>query len=234
MGQIHDDPALRDRAPVFRNRQDAGERLGRYLAGFPGLDHPLVCPIPSGGVPVGIAVSRILGSPMRPLVVRKVQIPWNTEAGFGAVAWDGRVFLNEDLLGRLRLTSGQVEAAIRKAQANVRDRMTRFGGVPLPDPAGRPCIVVDDGLASGYTMTAATEALRSLNPRKIIVAVPTGSLATVERVADHVDDLICLNVRSGYSFAVADAYEEWYDLTEEEAVGMIRENEDRGMQNERE
>jgi predicted phosphoribosyltransferase len=134
------------------------------------------------------------------------------------------VFLNEDLLGRLRLTPGQVEAAIRKAQANVRERMRRFGsGPPPPDPAGRPCIVVDDGLASGFTMTAATEALRSLSPRRIVVAVPTGSLATVKRVADLVGDLVCLNVRSGSSFAVADAYEDWYDLSEEEAVRMLRE-----------
>jgi predicted phosphoribosyltransferase len=223
MGQIHEDPALRDRAPVFRDRQDAGERLGRYLAGFPGLEDPLVCPIPAGGVPVGIAVSRALHCPLRPLIVRKVQIPWNTEAGFGAIAWDGRVVLNEDLLGRLHLTPDQIEAAIRKAQANVRDRMTRFGfGIPVPDPAGHSCIIVDDGLASGYTMTAAIEALRGLNPRRVIVAVPTGSLATVKRVEDLVEELICLNIRTGYSFAVADAYEDWYDLMEEEAVEMLR------------
>jgi len=231
MGQIHDDPALRDRAPVFRDRLDAGERLARYLAGFPGLDSPLVCPIPAGGIPVGVAVSRALCCPLRPLIVRKVQIPWNTEAGFGAVAWDGRVFLNEDLLERLRLTPGQVEAAIRKAQANVRERVTRFSNIPFPDPSGHSCIVVDDGLASGYTMTAAIVALRSLSPRKIVVAVPTGSLTTVERVADLVNEMICLNVRSGFSFAVADAYEDWYDLTEEEAVEMLMEDTERGSQN---
>jgi predicted phosphoribosyltransferase len=81
---------------------------------------------------------------------------------------------------------------------------------------------VDDGLASGYTMTAAAEALRSLTPRKIIVAVPTGSLSAVDRVADLVDELICLNVRSGYTFAVADAYEEWYDLSEDEALRLLK------------
>ncbi|HMA04811.1 MAG TPA: phosphoribosyltransferase, partial [Methanomicrobiales archaeon] len=126
-GRIHEDPALRDRAPVFRDRWDAGERLGAYLAGLPALEDPLVCPIPAGGVPVGVAVSRALGCPIRPLIVRKVQIPWNPEAGFGAVSWDGRVFLNRELLGQLHLTPGQVEAAIRKAQANVRERVARFG-----------------------------------------------------------------------------------------------------------
>jgi predicted phosphoribosyltransferase len=229
MGVIHEDPALRDRAPVFRDRDEAGEALGTYLHGFPGLRDPLVCPIPAGGIPVGIAVARALGCLLLPLVVRKIQIPWNPEAGFGAIAWDGQVFLNEDLLGRLRLTADQVEAAVRKAQANVRERVRRFSsGIPFPDPPDHSCIMVDDGLASGYTMAAAVKALRTQKPRKIVVAVPTGSLAAVERVADLVEEVICLNVRSGYSFAVADAYEEWYDLSEEEALRLLLDAANRG------
>jgi predicted phosphoribosyltransferase len=223
MGAIHDDKTLRDRAPVFRNREEAGEALGACLLGFPGLGNPLACPIPAGGIPVGIAVARALGCPLRPLIVRKIQIPWNTEAGFGAVAWNGQVFLNEDLLGRLGLTAGEVEAAVRKTRTNIRERLMRYGsGIPLPDPRDHSCIIVDDGLASGYTMTAAIQALRGEEPRRIVVAVPTGSLAAVERIADLADELVCLNVRSGFSFAVADAYEEWYDLSEEEALGLLR------------
>jgi putative phosphoribosyl transferase len=224
MGRILEDPAFRDRAPVFKDRGDAGERLGKYLAGLPGLEKPLVCPIPAGGIPVGIEVSRALRSPLRPLIVRKVQIPWNPEAGFGAVTWDGQVFLNEDLLNRLRLTPDQVEAAIGKARVNVKERLEIFGTAgPFPDPAARSCIIVDDGLASGYTMTAAAEALRHLRPGMILVAVPTGSLAAAERVAKLVGEVICLNIRTGYSFAVADAYEEWYDLPEEDAVRLLME-----------
>ena len=222
MGHIYEDPALRDHAPVFADRQEAGRRLSQYLVGFPGLEDPLVCSIPAGGIPVGIEVSRALGCPLRPLVVRKVQIPWNTEAGFGAVTWDGRVFLNEDLLRRIRIPPDQVDAAIEKARVNVRERMTRFAvAEPFPDVVGHTCIIVDDGLASGYTMTAAAEELRRLGPRRTVVAVPTGSLSAIERVAGLVDELVCLNVRTGYSFAVADAYEEWYDLPEEEAIALL-------------
>lgn len=226
MGEIHEDITLRDRAPVFRDREDAGEQLGRYLATFPGLDNPLACPIPAGGIPVGIAVARALGCPVRPVIVRKIQIPWNPEAGFGAVAWDGEVFLNQDLVSRLHLTPDQVEAATAKARANVREREQRFNlslTGPLPDPAGRSCILVDDGLASGYTMAAACQALRLLRPRRIVVAVPTGSLSAVRRLSELAEEVICLNIRGGSSFAVADAYREWYDLTEEEAVRMLRE-----------
>ncbi|HVN65588.1 MAG TPA: phosphoribosyltransferase family protein [Methanomicrobiales archaeon] len=228
---IHEDPALRDRATVFRDRWDAGEALGRYLAGFPGLASPLACPIPAGGVPAGVAVSRALGCPLRPLVVRKVQIPWNPEAGFGAVTWDGRVFLDEDLLSRLGLSPDEVRAAVAKARANVRDRVERFiAGKTYPDPAGRTCIILDDGLASGSTMTAASTALRTLGPRRIVIAVPTGSLHAVERVRDLADEVVCLNVRTGSSFAVADAYGEWYDLTEEEALALMQGAADRGKE----
>jgi len=236
MGEIHEDVALRDRAPVFRDRDEGGEQLGRYLATFPGLDEPLACPIPAGGIPVGIAVARTLGCPVRPVIVRKIQIPWNTEAGFGAVTWDGRVFLNQDLVSRLRLTPDQVEAATAKALANVREREERFNlrlRGPLPNPAGRSCIMVDDGLASGYTMAAACQALRPLNPRRIIVAVPTGSRSAVRRVAELAEEVICLNIRTGPSFAVADAYEEWYDLSEEEALRMLRGAGNGGGQNRR-
>ena len=225
MGEIHEDIALRDRAPVFRDRDDAGGQLGRYLATFPGLEKTLACPIPAGGIPVGIAVARSLGCPVRPVIVRKIQIPWNTEAGFGAVTWDGRVFLNQDLVSRLHLTPDQVEAATAKALANVRERERRFNlrpGGTLPDPAGRSCILIDDGLASGYTMAAACQAIGLLHPRRILVAVPTGSLSAVRRVAELAEEVVCLNIRTGPSFAVADAYREWYDLTEEETIRILR------------
>jgi putative phosphoribosyl transferase len=226
MGEIHEDVALRDRAPVFRDRDDAGRQLGGYLATFPGLDKTLACPIPAGGIPVGIGVARALGCPVRPVIVRKIQIPRNTEAGFGAVSWDGHVFINQDLVSRLHLTPNQVEAATAKARANVSERELRFNPGPggtVPDPAGHSCILVDDGLASGYTMAAACQALIPLHPGKIIVAVPTGSLSAVRRVAELAEELICLNVRTGPSFAIADAYREWYDLTEEEAIRILRE-----------
>jgi predicted phosphoribosyltransferase len=86
---------------------------------------------------------------------------------------------------------------------------------------GRTVILVDDGLASGYTMLAAISEVRKEDPGRVIVAVPTGAGRTVQMVADAVDLLICLNIRGG-PFAVADAYRNWYDLTEDEAVTFLR------------
>jgi predicted phosphoribosyltransferase len=84
-------------------------------------------------------------------------------------------------------------------------------------------ILVDDGLASGYTMITSARMVRRREPSKIVVAVPTASLSTIKLLAPEVDMIVCPNIRSGYSFAVADAYRNWYDLTREEVVGLLRE-----------
>ncbi len=95
------------------------------------------------------------------------------------------------------------------------------GDRPFPSLNGKVVILVDDGLASGYTMLAAIKRVSVDRPKKIVVAVPTGSGNTAKMIAGYVDELFCLNVRSP-PFAVADAYKRWHDLTEEEAVKLLR------------
>ena len=95
------------------------------------------------------------------------------------------------------------------------------GGQPYPPLTGETVILVDDGLASGFTMRAAVQFLKHLGAGQIIVAVPTASARTVQDLLPIVDELICLNVRGGWSFAVAEAYEKWYDLEEEEVLEIM-------------
>lgn len=85
---------------------------------------------------------------------------------------------------------------------------------------GKTVILVDDGLASGYTMMAAARLVRRRKPATIVVAIPTASLNTIKMLSTFVDMIVCSNIRSGYSFAVADAYRNWYDLSREEVVSM--------------
>jgi predicted phosphoribosyltransferase len=95
------------------------------------------------------------------------------------------------------------------------------GARPFPDLAKRPVIVIDDGLASGITMSVAAISLKKGGAGDIIIAVPTGHAETVNRLAANVEALYCANIRSGWSFAVADAYETWSDVSEKEAQGII-------------
>ncbi len=224
MSDIIEDEELRDRVYVFRDRPDAGRCLAHFLKERLQFTTPVVCAIPAGGVPVGLEVAREYGAPMVPAVVRKLRIPWNPEAGFGAVTWDGRVLYNEKLMRSLRLTDKEIDAALEISRENVRERLHKFtGDAPLPPLKDREVILIDDGLASGYTMKAAVEAVREQLPSSIAVAVPTGSLSTARWLAPFTDSLVCLNIRTSYSFAVADAYKQWHDLHDDEVVTLLRE-----------
>ena len=211
----------RDRLRIFRDRSHAGEILaGMFAAAAP--DDAVVLAVPAGGVPVGREVARRLNLPVDLVIVSKITLPWNTEAGYGAVAFDGTVRINEALVHRLRLSREDVDQGISRTREKVgrREVMLR-GGRPLPDFKGRAAIVVDDGLASGYTLSVGVEALRKHGAETVIVAVPTGHVDSVERLAREADCIYCANIRGGWSFAVADAYERWSDVGEEELMEMV-------------
>jgi predicted phosphoribosyltransferase len=222
MGNIVDNPRLREHRFVFRDRHDAGRQLGAFLRTLPAIREPQVLAIPAGGVPVGREVAMALGAPFSLAVVRKVRIPGTTESGFGAVTWDGQVLINEGLRTALGLSGQEVEQAVEETMKNVTERVARFtGGRAVPDMAKRTVILTDDGLASGFTMLAAVQSIRRHKPARILVAVPTASASSAELVAGHADQLVCLNIRSGRTFAVADAYEEWHDLDDREVLEEI-------------
>ncbi|MGE5310311.1 MAG: phosphoribosyltransferase [Nitrospirota bacterium] len=211
----------RDRIRTFRDRPHAGEILAGMLA--PDVpDNALVLAVPAGGVPVGREVAQRLSLPLDLLVVSKITLPWDTEAGYGAVAFDGTVRINEVLVQRLLLSREDVEQGISRTREKVDRRQVLLRrGRPFPDLAERPVVVVDDGLASGYTLSVGVDALRKHGARKIQVAVPTGHLDSLERLARETERIYCANIRSGWSFAVADAYERWTDVAEEELMKMV-------------
>ncbi|HOB17275.1 MAG TPA: phosphoribosyltransferase family protein [Candidatus Methanoculleus thermohydrogenotrophicum] len=229
-GRVIEDRAMRDRLGVFEDRIDAGRRLAAILSSVETTEDAVVCAIPAGGVPPALEVARAIKAPLRIAVVRKVQIPWNPEAGFGAVTWDGRVFLNHALMAALDLSEAEVNAAIAKARKNVEERMEKFaGGRQELGLLGRTAILVDDGLATGYTMLAAIEAARAESPRKIIVAVPTGSLHAVTFIAGKADLVVCPNIRTSRMFAVAQAYERWHDIADQEVQELLLQARNMGL-----
>jgi predicted phosphoribosyltransferase len=178
--------------------------------------------VPAGGVPVGYVVGKELGILMDVIVVRKIQIPWSSEAGFGALSSDGETVLNEPLVSRLGLTRKVIEESTLKTKMIIQERLRKFrGDKPILELRGKVVILVDDGLASGFTMLAAARSVRRQRPEKIVVAVPTASIGAIELLAPEVDEIVCLNIRSGPGFAVADAYKNWYDLTDEEVTKIL-------------
>lgn len=221
MNKLIEDVPLRNELYIFEDRKNAGILPAKKLMKYRDSD-AIVLGIPSGGVPVAREIAKILHLPMDLLIVRKIQVPDNPEAGFGAVGPDGEVVLNEQLLARIGLTEDETEEQAEKTEEIIKRRNQLFRkGKPFPSLKGRIVILVDDGLASGYTMLAAVRFVIKKMPEKIIVAVPTASGMSVDFILPEVDELVCPNVRRGNFFAVADAYRNWYDLSDEEILSII-------------
>jgi putative phosphoribosyl transferase len=221
VGKLLDDPTLRNRTYVFADRTAAGMRLAEMLRDYQGKPFRLFA-IPAGGVPVAAEIARALAVPLDLVIVRKIQLPWTTEAGFGALDPEGTPLFNEALLSHLPLTPPQISTQVAKTLANLKEREARLrGSRPYPDLTGETIIMVDDGLASGYTMRVAVRFLRGKGAGKLIVAVPTALDRTAQALLPLVDLLVCPNLRGGLSFAVADAYENWYDVDEKEVLDLL-------------
>ena len=219
---VVDIPELCNEIYVYVDRTEAGGTLAGMLKMYKETD-AIVLAVPAGGVPVGVVIAEDLSLTLDVLVVSKITLPWNTEAGYGAVAFDGTVRLNERLLPRLGLREDEIQRGIEETKKKVTRRFTNLrGDKPLPDLSKRPVIVVDDGLASGFTLLVGVEALRKANANRIIVAVPTGHWQSVQMMAQHVEAVFCGNIRHGWSFAVADAYQRWSDVTDEEVMTMLK------------
>lgn len=214
---------LRDQRYVFPDRVEAGRTVGWMLksAEEPVRDG-IVLAIPAGGVPVGIQIEEMLSLPFDLMIVRKLQIPNNPEAGFGAMTLDGTVFYNDRLMAELGLTQAEIDTAKRHVQSELERRNVLFrGGRPFSDLAGKGVILVDDGLASGFTMLASIAMAKKAKAIQIIVAVPTAPQRTIQRLASEVDRIYCANIRTTPYFAVAEAYRNWYDLNDEEVLAMM-------------
>jgi putative phosphoribosyl transferase len=223
---IHELKEFRDKRYIFADRWDAGLSLADMLSSTYGrIKNGIVLAIPSGGVPVGMKVSETLDLSFDLAIVRKLQIPGNPEAGFGAMTLDGSVFFNEPLLAGLNLSRARIEEEKERVRNEliVRNNLFRKGRT-FPSLKGKIVIIVDDGIASGYTMLASVYMAKEQTALKTIVAVPTAPMTSIEKVAPKVDAVFCLNIRTGPYFAVAEAYRQWYDLSQEEVLNLIRRN----------
>ena len=203
---------------VFRDRKDAGEKLARELEKYRGED-VLVLAIPRGGVEVGCIVAEHLHASFSLLVTRKLPFPDNPEAGFGAIAEDGSVFIIED--AAMWLPREEIDRIANEQSQEIRRRVQVLrGGRPLPEIAGRTIILIDDGLAMGSTMRASIMMCRKKAAGKIVVAVPVAGRRVMEEVSRMVDDIVVLETPMHF-MAVAQVYSNWYDVSDEEVLELL-------------
>lgn len=207
---------------LFEDREEAGRRVAKGLARFHGTE-TVILAIPRGGVPVAVAVAHRLLLPWNVIVTRKLPIPSNPEAGFGAVAADGSVVLNKAMLAGLHLTKDQIHEITEDVKAEVIRRTEIYSTARPPlDISGRTVIVLDDGVASGYTMLAAIKSVRSHNPAKIVAAAPVASRSATAMIEEVADECVFEIISPAVPFAVANFYVVWHDLTDDDILPLLR------------
>ncbi len=206
---------------IFANRTDAGRKLGAALAEFRG-ERNVVLAIPNGAVSIAVEVALALEAELDLVISRKVPLPLEPEGGFGAVTDDGTVILNDDLVKRYKLTAGQIDELVTRVRRDIRQRSLLYRkDRALTLVNGKNVIIVDDGLASGYTMLAAVAAARRRRPRQVVVAVPVSSKPALEAVAKVADKVVTLAVGTAPRFFISDFYGHWHDPTDKDVLGCL-------------
>ena len=208
---------------IFSDRIEAGQLLADKLAQIKSrLVDPIVLGIPRGGVPIGSCIAKAIGAPLDVIVLRKLPIPDNPEAGFGAVTIDKVTIFNESMAGYLGLNEKEINGIVERVYKEVlrREKVYRKNR-PFPPLAGRSVILTDDGLATGITMLAAVKFAWAKMAKEIIIAVPVAHQEAFDLLKKEADRVIVLHVDNAPFFAVASFYREFTDMKDEEVISYL-------------
>ncbi len=205
---------------MFADRADAGRRLADRLIRWAVLE-PVIVAMPRGGVPVAREVADRLGAPLDLIVVRKLGLPWQPELAMGAIAEGGVRVLNEELIRGAGLRPDEVEAVTAREEAELARRVRRYrGDRPALPVEGRSVILIDDGLATGYTARAAIEALRRAGASLVILAVPVAPEGEVTALRPLVDELVVVEMPDAF-WAIGDFYQDFSQTSDETVIALL-------------
>jgi predicted phosphoribosyltransferase len=204
---------------MFHDRLHAGSLLSEKLDKYKS-ENTVILAIPRGGVEVAYPVAKSLGIKINIIAVRKLPIPESPETGFGAVAYDGSIFLNEEIARIVGVTDEETKKIAADVLKEIKRRKHAYGA-ENPDVRHKTVIIVDDGLATGCTMIAAVRSVRKQDPEKIIVAVPVSSQDAFEAIEKEADEVICLHISRSMMFAVAGFYERFADMSDEDVMKYL-------------
>lgn len=203
---------------MFKDRKEAGEKLAQALTRYQGAPDTIVLALPRGGVVVGFEVARALGLPLDIVVPRKIGAPGNPEYAIGAITETGEAIFNEQ---EVKLVDpAWLSAEMKKEKEEAQRRLTAYRAGPPPELENKTVIIVDDGVATGYTMRAAVEGVKARHPSYIVVAVPHGAVDSIALLRKEVNEAVALEVPENY-LAVGAQYEEFYQTSDEEVIELL-------------
>jgi len=200
----------------FRDRTDAGHKLAEKVKPLVQGTNVVVAVLPRGGVPVGFEVAKALRVPLDVLVVRKLGVPGQEELAFGAIAGSEQ-FIDHALVASLQMTPDEVRGVVEREERELKrkEEMYRAQRPPVSF-SGRTVVLVDDGMATGSTMSVAVQAVRQAGAAWVIVAVPVGSTSAVQQCRMEADECVCLETPSQFQ-AVSEWYHDFSPVSDMEA-----------------
>lgn len=206
---------------LFADRQTAGRELGEHLRNEIGGNDLLVLALPRGGVAVGYEVAQALDCPLDVLVVRKLGVPGQEELAMGAMAAGGARVINESLVQKIGLAEQEVEEIARSEENELDKRVRRWrGDRPVPSIRGKQVIVVDDGVATGASMSVALQVVRSQEPAELIAALPVAPADAYRNLEPNVDELICLRTPDPF-ISVGSHYRDFSEVTDAQVTEFL-------------
>lgn len=206
---------------MFKDRKDAGRRLAIELGKLQ-IERPIIVAVPRGGVMVGAEIAQAMHAPLDVVISRKIGTPYNPEVAIGAVTPDGKVILDQKLMQAFNLKQQDLESEISSARRELTRRLESYrqGRVTLPWK-DRSIILVDDGIATGFTLLATIEYVRSQQPKRIILAVPVAPVEVAELMNAKVDDLVCL-IKAEDFYAVGQFYQNFEQNEDNEVLTALK------------
>lgn len=207
---------------VFKNRTEAGKILAVQLRQYQDKD-ALILALPRGGVPVAAQVASALNAELDVVITRKIGAPGNPELAIGSVIDDGSILLNESLVASLGVEKDFLENKIKQAKNEIAEYVKRYRGErPIPRIADRVVILVDDGIATGYTVLAAAKATLTKDPKKLIIAVPVAPRESVQELEQTTGCQVIAVSQPSFFLAVGQFYEDFKQVSDEEVRNALQ------------
>ncbi len=206
---------------LFYDRSDAGRYLGAELARYAGREDVVVLALPRGGVPVAYEVARALNAPLDVFLVRKLGVPGDEEFAMGAIASCGPPLMNQWVVDALRLPASSIDAIVAREMQELRRRERIYrAGRPPADVRGKTVVLVDDGIATGFTMRAAIAALRQQQVARIVVAVPVAPVTACHELRAEADEVVCV-VEPGDFRAIGQWYRDFGQMSDAAVLALL-------------
>ncbi|MGE5606522.1 MAG: phosphoribosyltransferase [Bacteroidota bacterium] len=206
---------------IYPDRRAAGKLLADQLVSWVG-SKPIILSLPRGGAIIGAEVAKALSAEHDLVICRKIGAPYNAEVAIGALTQDGQLLKDDAIIDVLAVTKGYLESQIRLELKEIERQLSEFRGEKVfPDLRNKTVVLVDDGLATGFTMEAAVEFIRRLGPSRIIVGVPVGAAEAIAKLKPKVDQVVCPLIPKKF-WAVGQFYQNFHQVSDDEVRKLFK------------